>query len=342
LSDLTNKASFEQEQLRLVSGYNDIFVGVACIITFVSLNTLIAVDFLNHILALITAFGLAWYFVRRHRMRFTGIVISCSVAISGLILGFQLLIGGSIQDIQPLDNNVQVGVTRTPTTVPYIFPLLISTALSFGFWRFARVPIAHALGVAGIILTIVVVVFETGLGPISWDDPRNNVQPGIAFESVTPFESLRMWPVLVTSFVCGCIVEAYAIWWDLRDPKRQSVATDVAFWTHVVAAPFILQPLYWWAEEITWNSVSEVILGLLLFLAVLAFALVINRRALLIGAMVWVLAALFTVADMSVAGLSMGVMLLLIAAAWNKTRQLIEPIMPKFLQQRFPTLGFEP
>lgn len=341
MTDEAKKISFEQEHLRLVSGYNDIFVGIACIITFVSLTALVEQKYLGQILVLISAFGLAWYFVRQQRMRFTGIVISVAVAISGLTLGFQIFVIGSIHDVPPLPSDLGENVYALPTMLPLIVPLAISAILSIGFWRFARVPLAHALGVFAILLAILVAVIGTQWLPQLIAESLDELEPTPFADPWNQLGALRPFPVLVSSFVLGCLVEAYAIWWDVRDPKRQSVATDVAFWTHIVAAPFIVQPLYWWAEDLAWNPTSEVILGVLLFLLLLVFALVINRRALLIGAMVWVLAALFTVADMAIAGLSMGVILLVIAAAWNKARQLIEPIMPEIVQRRFPTLVVE-
>ena len=341
MTEETKSVSFEQEHLRLVSGYNDIFVGIACIITFVSLSTLIEETYLGQILVLGTAFGLAWYFVRLQRMRFSGIVISTAIAISGLTLGLQFFVISSIHDVPPLPHDLGENVVTLPIMISLIVPLAISAILSFAFWRFARVPLAHALGVFAILLAMLVTVIGTQLQPPPIAEPLDELEPMHFVDPWAQLQALRAFPVLITSFILGCLVEAYAIWWDVRDPKRQSVATDVAFWTHIVAAPFIVQPLYWWVEDLAWSPTSEVILGVLLFIVLLAFALVINRRALLIGAMVWVLAALFTVADMAVAGLSMGVILLIIAAAWNKTRQLIEPIMPEYMQSRFPTLVAE-
>ena len=343
MTEEIKKVSFEQEQLRLVSGYNDIFVGIACIITFVSLTTLIDAKYLDQILVIVVAFGLAWYFVRRQRMRLTGIVIAIAVAISGLVLGIEFFRSGSVVsvalpgiEVNPTD--VGESISYFPFVLPYIVALLITVVLSFGYWRFAGVPFAHAIGIAAILLTVLVVVLGSQLGVAEINVPGFEDNEVHVLDPRSQFEAMRTFPLLVTIFVCGCCAEAYAIWWDSRDPKRQSLATDVAFWTHIVAAPFLVQPLFWWAESLAWNPATEVIFGFILFLLLLLFALVINRRALLIGAMVWVLAALFTIADMAVAGLTMGVMLLLIAAAWNKTRQLIEPILPKFVQRKFPTL----
>ena len=274
-------------------------------------------------------------------MRFTGIVISSAVAISGILLGFEFFNYGSVLDVPPPLQELGVQAIHLPVVLPLVVPLLVSALLSIGFWRFARVPLAHALGILAILLTILAIVVGAHLPPPPVADNFNEFEPVTITDPRTQLEVLRGVSVLATAFICGCLVEAYAIWWDVRDPQRQSVDTDVAFWTHIVAAPFIVQPLYWWIEDLAWNPTSEVILGFLLFVVLLVFALVINRRALLIGAMVWVLAALFTIADMAVAGLTMGVMLLLIAAAWNKTRQLIEPIMPEYFQRRFPTLVAE-
>ena len=340
-------APFEQEHLRLVSGYNDIFAGIACIITFVSLITLIDIKYLDHVLLLASAFGLAWYFVRYQRMRFTGIVIAISVAMSGMALGVSFFIVGagstvaseSVLPIQQINNAEDAIVWLTLS--PVIVSLLTSAILSLGFWRFARVPLAHALAIFAVLLSILVFTLSFQFHDLFIEEPIDGLAISTATESWDQLEELRAFPVLLTSFILGCLAEAYAIWWDIRDPHRKRVATDVAFWTHIVAAPFIVQPLYWWAEDLAWGPVSEVVFSVALFVLILFFALVINRRALLIGAMVWVLAALFTVADMAIAGLTMGIILLLIAGAWNKTRQLIEPVLPAFVQHRFPTLTAE-
>ena len=343
MTEVAKQVSFEQEQLRLVSGYNDIFVGIACIITFVSLTTLLEAKYLDQIIVIGSAFGLAWYFVRRQRMRLTGIVIAIAVAISGLVLGIEFFIIGSVistplPGIETFPADIDASVVHFPIVLPFVIALLLSAAFSFGFWRFAVVPFAHAVGIAAVLLTVLVVVVGTQIELPEVNVPGSEINENLTVEPYAQYDILRSIPTLITIFICGCFAEAYAIWWDVRDPKRQSVATDTAFWTHVVAAPFLIQPLFWWAQLLAWNPTTEVIFGFSLFFLLLLFALVINRRALLIGAMVWVLAMLFTIADMAVAGLTMGVMLLLIAAVWNKTRQLIEPILPEFVQRSFPTL----
>lgn len=343
MTEEPRNVSFEQEQLRLVSGYNDIFVSIACIITFVSLTTLVEAKYLDQLLVIGAAFGLAWYFVRRQRMRFTGIVVAIAVAISGLILGIEFFISGTVINaplpgIEVLPTDIEESAIYLPILLPYIVALLASAAFSFSYWRFASVPFAHAAGIAAILLTVLVIVLGFQLDLAKVNIPGSEMNETFVVEPLTQSELLRTLPILITVFICGCFTEAYAIWWDVKDPERQTVATDTAFWVHVVAAPFLIQPLFWWAQSLAWNPTTEVIFGGVLFLLLLLFALVINRRALLIGAMVWVLATLFTVADMAVAGLTMGVMLLLIAAAWNKTRQLIEPILPVFVQRSFPTL----
>ncbi|MCY4096276.1 MAG: hypothetical protein OXG05_14260 [Gammaproteobacteria bacterium] len=343
MTEVAKQVSFEQEQLRLVSGYNDIFVGIACIITFVSLTTLLEAKYLDQIIVIGSAFGLAWYFVRRQRMRLTGIVIATAVAISGLVLGIEFFIRGFVikpplPGIESLPTDIDESVFQLPIVLPFVIALLSSAVFSFGFWRFASVPFAHALGIAAILLTILVAVVGTQVELTDMNIPGSEINETLILEPRSLLEILRTFPFLITTFICGCFAEAYAIWWDVRDPKRRSVATDTAFWTHVVAAPFLIQPLFWWAQLLAWNPTTEIVFGFLLFFLLLLFALVINRRALLIGAMVWVLAMLFTIADMAVAGLTMGVMLLFIAAVWNKTRQLIEPILPEFVQRSFPTL----
>ena len=177
MTESVGKVSFEQEQLRLVSGYNDIFVGIACIITFVSLTTLISEKYLDQLLVLVSALGLAWYFVRHQRMRFTGIVISIAIAISGLILGFRLFVIDSFHDVPPLPSDLGEHVMTLPIMLPLIVPLVITAILSIGFWRFARVPLAHALGCFAILLAILVGVIGTQLQLQAIDGLLNEMEP---------------------------------------------------------------------------------------------------------------------------------------------------------------------
>ena len=306
----------EQEHIRLVSGYNDIFVAIACAITFVSLTALIAQPYVRELTLLAAAAGLSWFFVRRQRMRFTGIVNAVVVALVGLSFGFVWIHGGVADDWRAETfKEVLLKVPDLNWTIATAF--VTSAALSIVYWWYARVPIAHGFTVVSLILAILTMVADDRLG------------------------GLLEFRVLAASFLCGCAAVAYAIWWDVRDPQRQTVATDVALWTHIFAAPFIVQPLYWWSSKLAWNPASEVVIGLLLFFLLLVFALAINRRALLIGAMAWVLAALFTVTDMAVAGLTLGLMLLGIAATWNPVRQLTLPTMPNFVRKYFPVLTSE-
>ena len=82
--------------------------------------------------------------------------------------------------------------------------------------------------------------------------------------------------------------------WDISDRERQTRRSDVAFWLHLLAAPMIAHPLFHWlgvtgGENIGLGAAIGV---LVVYIAMGIVALAIDRRALLVSALAYVLAAL--------------------------------------------------
>ena len=136
-----------------------------------------------------------------------------------------------------------------------------------------------------------------------------------------------VWPLL---FVGGLGVFAVAMWWDMSDPLRRTRRADVAFWLHLAAAPMIAHPVFRllgvFGGEIAIGTALVVIALYLLFAYV---ALAVDRRALLVSSLVYVLYAMYALFSTAGAlGLSaaltalvLGSALLSLSAFWQVARR---------------------
>ena len=139
---------------------------------------------------------------------------------------------------------------------------------------------------------------------------------------------------------------AFAMHWDISDRERQTRRSDVAFWLHLLAAPMIAHPLFYWLGVTEGDSIGmgAAVGVLLIYLAMGMIALAVDRRALLVSALAYVLFALgslfreFGAVELNVAltALVIGSALLSLSAFWTPIRQALVRGLPANLQSRLP------
>jgi hypothetical protein len=137
------------------------------------------------------------------------------------------------------------------------------------------------------------------------------------------------------------------MWWDSSDRARTTRRSDVAFWLHLLAAPMIAHPIF---ALMGLNDgsvgVGEAFLVVGLYVLFGLTALAVDRRALLVSALAYVLYALtelfkqFGAVELNIAltALVIGSALLLLSAYWHQARRLIVKQLPSNLQARLPEL----
>jgi hypothetical protein len=145
----------------------------------------------------------------------------------------------------------------------------------------------------------------------------------------------------------GIGVFLFAMWWDSSDPRRETRRSDVAFWLHLLAAPLIVHPIFV-LLGLTDGSAStgEAIVVVLLYVALGFTALAIDRRALLVSALAYVLYALnslfqtYGAVELSFAltALVIGSALLLLSAFWHTARRGVVKTLPGAIQSKLPIL----
>ncbi|HYX46070.1 MAG TPA: hypothetical protein VE820_04525 [Sphingomicrobium sp.] len=326
----------DEEQFRLITGFNDIFVSIAAAILlfavgwigqsigqsaglFISEHGETGPSFLAPLAVAGTAWGLALFFTARRRMALPSILLL--LAFVGGVLATSAFV--LIQIIGPDRFNSQsqlLGATVGGVSAA------IAAAGAWLHWRQFHVPITIAAGaaaVAGLFLAIVIGI----------------VQPG---DSETAKNLILGFVLLL-----GIGVFLFAMWWDASDRARTTRRSDVAFWLHLLAAPMIAHPIF---TLLGLNNgavgTGEALLVVGLYVLFGLTALAIDRRALLVSALAYVLYALtelfkqFGAVELNVAltALIIGSALLLLSAYWHQARRLIVNRLPSNLQARLPEL----
>ena len=295
----------DEEQFRLITGFNDIFVVIASALLLVSVGWigLGAAPWLGPMAVAACAWGLAEFFVRKRRMALPAIV---------LLLVF---VGGCYA----------FGAEFLERTGYGTFSLIGGSAAALiGAWlhwlRF-RVPITVAAGAAAAL--------------------------GLAVTSLlTTVQELVDWLPFIL-FLCGLIVFALAMWWDASDTARLTRRADVAFWLHLLAAPLLVHPIFFFlglfkGQTMPWQAFTVV--GL--YMGIALVSLCIDRRALMVSSLFYVLYAfstllkLYGAVDLSFAltALVIGSLLLLLSVFWHSCRAFFLGFVPEAVRKRLAPL----
>lgn len=320
----------DEEQFRLITGFNDIFVSIAAAILLFavgfigqsigqSLGLVIDGDGPSPIAPLFvaaTAWGLALFFTARRRMALPSILLLLAF-IGGVFatvgFGFAFAIGEPPHDQEAL----YAGIVASASGA-------IAAAAAWLHWNRFRVPITVAAGaaaVAAIALGLLIAV----LG------------------EVESYQDLLLGFMLLL----GVGVFLFAMRWDSSDPARVTRRSDVAFWLHLLAAPMIVHPVFT-LLGLNDNSatIGEGLVVIVLYVVIGLTALAIDRRALLVSALAYVLYALnelfrqFGAVELNVAltALVIGSSLLLLSAFWHQARAMVVRPLPDGLKAKLPLI----
>lgn len=319
----------DEEHFRLVTGFNDIFVAIAAAIllfavTWIgqsigqSLGWQVDNDGpspLGPLLVAGTAWGLALFFTARRRMALPSILLLLAfvgsvVAATGFLL-ITLIGTEQFSGDEPEWLAGAVGVVAAA-----------AGALAAWFhWKRFRVPITVAAGAASVVGLLVAALVAATNAEVSRD------------------------VVLGFLLLLGIGVFLYAMRWDSSDPARVTRRSDVAFWLHLLAAPMIVHPVFSLLGLTDGEaSVGEGLAVVAIYVALGLAALAIDRRALLVSALAYVLYALSDLFErfgavglnIAVTALIIGSALLLLSAFWHQARAAIVERLPNGLRRHLP------
>ena len=149
------------------------------------------------------------------------------------------------------------------------------------------------------------------------------------------------------ALVLGIGTFLFAMRWDASDPTRETRRSDVAFWLHLLAAPLIVHPVFELLGLTNGAATTlDAVLVIALYVGLGLVALAIDRRALLVSALAYVLFALnslfqtYGAVELSVAmtALVIGSALLLLSAFWASARRAVVAPLPDGLRGKLPVI----
>ncbi|WP_028115216.1 hypothetical protein [Ferrimonas senticii] len=290
------------EHFKLVTGFNDIFVVIACVILLTGIASLADgwVAGLSGAATAIAAWLLALFFVLRKKMALPAIA---------LLVAFVWGVYSSVEELMvmlsPADRAVPAGIA--------------AALAAFIHWRTFKVPVTVAVGALALVV-------------------------GVATSLLAAFPE-AIFSLNVICLVTGLGLFAWALWWDFSDRERRNYRSDVAFWLHLIASPLIVHPIFYACGAFDIDiGIGQSVAILLVYMALAVVSLLIDRRAMLVSALVYVISALATLLDdrgfigqgVTVTGLVLGLGLVALSIGWHRLRALLVKQMPTSLQRRLP------
>jgi hypothetical protein len=304
-----DRAGPDEESFRLLTGFNDIFVTIAILLVLYAVSNLAGrIDpIVGAALVAAASWGLAEYFTRIRRMALPSIV---------LLLGF---VGGLFATVLVVTTGASSLGSETQGSLGVVAAAAAAAIAAYAHGRRFLVPNTVAAGAAAIGGTVLATV--AALMPVSPD------------------------LLLVLVLLAGLATFALAMSFDMRDRARTTRWTDVAFWLHLLAAPAIIHPVFALAGLLHGKPAPGAAVAVIAVYAGLTLvALAIDRRALLVSALAYVVYAIQSLvasggaldASLALTALVLGSFLVLLSAAWRPIRGRVLAVLPERLTARLP------
>ena len=299
----------DEEHFRLITSFNDVFVVIAStlLLTAVAWISGMKAPWLGGAVVAATAWGLAEFFTRKRRMTLPSILLLLAF-VGGVFTAILLLVADNALGSRPGGSLVAVAAA-------------IAAGAAWLHWQRFRVPITVAAGAAAIVVVAIGLLLSTMPYAKDW--------------------------LNAIMFVAGLLVFTFAMRWDMTDTARQTRQSDVAFWLHLLAAPLIVHPVFALLGLLEGKaSITQAVIVILLYVVMGIAALVVDRRALMVSALFYVLYAFsellkqFGAVSLNVAltALFIGSALLLLSAFWHPSRAFMVRNFPASWQSKLPPL----
>ncbi|MGH1460717.1 MAG: hypothetical protein ACRBB6_01655 [Neptuniibacter sp.] len=196
---------------------------------------------------------------------------------------------------------------------------LAATMAAWLHWKRFKVPITVAAGASALVVFVISLI-------------------------VSVFPGFKDYLVYLL-FLGGVAVFALAMYWDASDLQRVSGKSDVAFWLHLASAPLIVHPVFTGLGIFEGNESAAGLVSIILLYLFLTFvSVVIDRRAFMVSALIYVLVALTELLEnyglagdgFAYVGVLIGFSLLLLSGFWHKARLLLVGYLPEKIKNKVP------
>ncbi|WP_164768124.1 hypothetical protein, partial [Mesorhizobium sp. M7A.F.Ca.US.007.01.1.1] len=340
----------DEENLRLVGGGNDLFVTVGTVLLsagffFVLTPLLPGQTFWIAGIFAVFAWGLAEIVTRQHRMKLSSSVLAL-IFMAAILAALALQVEASFGIRKPETIWQLLALRQTASRAGYLFLGGGIIAAAIYFWRF-RVPIiAGTIAIAFTLLAFL----QTAI--ILYDSVTTGAIAPPRLEDVP--ELLRA--ALYMPLICGLIVFATGVAFDIYDRDRRKIWSDCAFWLHVVSAPMLVHPLFIMAtgQNVVFGHIAPdanaTIMLTILILGFLYVALAIDRRSLLVPTLAYFgsLGIYYLVNSASDSTgippfalilVVVGALIILFGAGWQRIRRIVVNLtLPAAVIRRLPPL----
>lgn len=308
-----DEPTVDDEKLRFISGFGDIFVVIG-LGFFLGASGYLASLSGGSALAWMVVAAASWLlaevFTRRLRMSLPSIILVVAFAVS-LLSGLNALFVGKAVAGAPL-----VDFAGHPAQA--MVAAVVTAAAMVAHYRRFRVPVTVAAGIGAIALAALALA---------------------AILTPTPARPLFGW----LSLVIGIAVFMLAMHFDRSDQQRVTRRTDIAFWLHFMAAPMIVHSLI----QVIFGGISLITpakaVGVIAVFCVLAVvALLVDRRAILVAALFYAgIAFSMLFAATALVGVTvpasllvLGTCILALSAGWQPLRGFVLRLVPADLRRR--------
>ena len=326
--------SAETEPVRLVLGFNDLFVAMGAQAlffgsVFVGIQVVMmlgggnprseaaglamargALPWIPILIPAAAMWGVAEYFVRVRRMAWPAITSAFSFTLAAFFAGV-LAAAQVVMWTHPA--LLKRGASETAAISPalavtcVVIVCAVGVLANLAFWKRHRLPVSFALAVAALL-------------PLAFVDAITN---GLLIRTYPNYDF--DWQARLIAF--GLAVFALAIWWDRSDAARTSQRSDIAFWLHLLAAVLVIPA----ATTLVLDVTGGALIFLAAFVALIGVALFLDRRAPLVVALPFAISAANEVAGKALSvpvGLAMIGALLVLAFRWEQVRGALLRRMP--------------
>lgn len=308
VAQLRATPAVDEEQIRLITSFSDVFVVVGCamVLAAIALPLRTAHDGLAALGVAACAWGLAEVFARRRRMALPSIILTLSF-VGGVFVGVLLVVG-----------------LRSPEAA---LSLAAGAAIVAGYahWRRFYVPITFAAGACAV--TWVLVLLANTLVPAEYRQFVSNVTAFVL--GLVVFLIAMRWDRS-----------------DLkRTTRRSDVAFWLHLLAAPLMVHPVFSALGVLGGS---ASTSAHILVLAIYVLLALVSLAIDRRALLVSALIYALVALATLLkefgavsfSYALTALILGGSLLMLSTYWHSSRAGLLRRLPSWLQSRVPSTSF--
>lgn len=305
----------DPEEVHFARGFHDIFITIGLNLFFVGLIASVLYltgdnfGFSVFLLVMAASWLMAEWFSKKLRLALPSLMLAITFMISGgLTISFFINVAEVLLYGQDTLKATDVFGSDWPEKANWLQGLTFAGLIGLGglfHWRF-KVPITPSLmmlAVAGLLMFIL-----GKLDPTMLKDHHN-----------------------VWIFIIGLMMISVAMMFDARDPLRQTVNSDRAFWLHLIAAPMLVHAVL--SGFIDMENNSRAAIAILLLVAVLGLvSLIIDRRAILASALGYIGIAISTILKdinfdtsgvLALTLLMLGVFVLMMGSGWSSLRKLV-------------------